>query len=159
MTYLKLSKCILSIWTQVVDLRALSKLGGLFIIYFCYLFSDPFFSTDLRLNYVWMSINTITEKTQKTFWYYLTSLIMNSTKIVFTGSIITLDMQNQIILFSFFVTGYIRTSTYLCFPKDYSQRWISFCNNKNSESTSTSRYVVLKSLKRLYAFMKRDLVC
>ena len=92
MTYLKLSKCILSIWTQVVDLRALSKLGGLFIIYFCYLFSDPFFSTDLRLNYVWMSINTITEKTQKTFWYYLTSLIMNSTKIVFTGSIITLDM-------------------------------------------------------------------
>ena len=39
-----------------------------------------------------MSINTITEKTQKTFWYYLASLIMNSTKIVFTGVIITLDM-------------------------------------------------------------------
>ena len=39
-----------------------------------------------------MSINTITEKTQKTFWYYLASLIMNSIKIVFTGVIITLDM-------------------------------------------------------------------
>ena len=28
MTFLKLSKCILSIWTQVIDLRVLSKLGG-----------------------------------------------------------------------------------------------------------------------------------